>query len=137
MSMSDALTELRRSTAPVICASCCLGYTKFDGDTVCPNTAKIVLEFARRSFEQMANGQLDSETVELEVFGDTVDEREVVTSTVKQVRAGLARGAENLSEEAIQCALTVGSRVIDGVNGLVPTKTYSRVDITRLSSPVE
>jgi hypothetical protein len=129
------LGELFEQSAPVICASCYLGGEKFKADSVCPNTAKMVLEFAARSFQSTAEGASDDETVSLEVFGDTVDDRIIIESTVSKVREGFYDAVGVLGSEAAKCAATIGLHAIDGFDGLLPTETYTRVDISRLSSP--
>lgn len=135
--MSTSLNELRRQTAPVICASCYLGGEIFDGDKVCPKTARELARFAASYFEEKAEGCPDDEEVELEVFGDTEEERAMITTTVQQVKAGIANGIDELNERAIECAMQVGSRVIEGANNLMPTETFTKVEITRLSAPTQ
>jgi hypothetical protein len=129
------LGELFEQSAPAICALCYLGGKTFKGDSVCPNTAKTILEFATKSFEAAANGASDDATVSLEVFGDTVDDRKIIESTVTNVREGLGDALNTLRSEAAKCAASIGRHVINGREGLLPTETYTRVDVSRLSSP--
>ena len=123
---------LYKQLAPVICASCYLGGEKFSGDAVCPNTAKKVLEFSNRAFELAAQGENDDETVSLEVFGDTVEDRKTIDTTVSRVREGFDQAIGELNEEAVKCATQVGRHAINGVDGLEPTVTYTRVELSQL-----
>jgi hypothetical protein len=137
MGTTDHLKELRRQTAPVICASCYLSGEIFEGNKVCPKTALRIAEFAASWLDGQFKDHPDAEEVDLEVFGKTEDELTTVTTTIGQAKAGLAKGVDELNEKAIECAVRVGSRVIDGVDGLTPTETFTKVEIARLTAPTE
>ena len=133
--MSEKITELMEKAAPVVCASCYLGYEKFEGDSVCANTAKNALEFTGGIFDMATKDENHDEPVSLEVFGDTVEDRKIVETTVGQAREGISDAIELLAGEAVNCAVQVGFHAINGTDGLLPTETYTKVEISRLSSP--
>ena len=130
-----SLNELFESSAPVICASCYLGGERFAGDAVCPNTARVMLQGVKTTFDKATDGYPDDETVSLEVFGDSLEDRETVETTISSVREGVDGALAIVTEKASKCAANVGRHVINGANGLRPLETFTRVELSNLSRP--